>query len=72
MNFVPFYSVDLTSLPVEQRESVYKKIDSYAWDTYPQYTSNGLLSVKFLWDRKDDVFSLGIIPPGCRCTKLGN
>lgn len=69
---MPFYSVDLTSLPVEQRESVYKKIDSYAWETFPQYSSSGLVGVDFLWDKKEDILSLGIVPPGCRCTKLGN
>lgn len=72
MNFVPFYSVDLTSLPVEQRISVCENIHRYAWESFPQYNSSGLVGVEFLWKRKEDVLSLGIIPSGCRCTKLGN
>lgn len=68
---MPYYSVDLTSLPREQRQQVCDTIDKLSWESFPQYSVDGLVSVEFLWKRREDVLSLGIIPPGCSCVKLG-
>lgn len=66
------YLVDLTSLPVSERTAAVEKIRSLAWETYDVFDKYVLVSVKVMWNRKEDFQSSPVFPRGCSCIKLGN
>lgn len=69
---MPYFSVDLSAVPMKQREQICESIRRFAWESFPQYSADGLVSVEFLWNRRDDAVSVCRIPAECPCVKLGD
>lgn len=65
---MPYYRLNAQKLSPEDRESLFKKIDRFAF-TF-SYDINNPGCVEFLWDLKEDVVSSMNIPNECEITVI--